>query len=211
MKKRNLLISFVSVGLMLLASGCGKKEDDAQKVAQEKSKNMQDQKQQAQNAANQVSGGADKKPGVAVPAKTLATFLPTISGYTLQGEPETMDLKMQDAKYSIASGNFGNGDKDIKVTIADYNYISGLSNAYTGMKGMSIETNEQSLKGDRFSGFPGWINWNKKSNDGSVGVVINDRIYVIIDVSNGVTLDELKSVANSINYSGIASASAAAK
>ena len=211
MEKRISLIAFASAGLMLLASGCDKKEDNAQKAAQETPKTAQNQLQQSQNAANQVSGSAVKKPGVVVPAKTLVTFLPTISGYTLQGEAETVEMEMQGAKYSTATGTFHNGDKAIGVTIADYNYIESLSASYAAMPKMSVETNDESFKTDKFSGFPGWISWKKKDNDGSVVVVINDRVYVVVDVSNGVTLDELMSVAKSINYSGIASATAAGK
>ncbi len=56
------------------------------------------------------------------------------------------------------------------------------------------------------SGFPGWIQWKKKSNEGSIGVVVNDRIFVVTQANNGVTIDEAKNAANAVNYSGIASA-----
>ena len=206
MNKRISLVAFASAGLMLFASGCGKKEDSAKKTAQETPKTAQNQMQQAQSAASQASGSAVKKPGVAVPAKILVSFFPTISGYTLQGEAETVEMEMQSAKYSTATGTFQNKEKEIKVTVSDFNYIENLSAVFRGMSKVSVETNEESFKTEQFSGFPGWISWRKKGNDGSVGVVIDDRIYVLVDANNGVTLDELIAVAKSINYSGIASA-----
>ena len=189
--------------LVVFLSGCGKKEDDAQKAAEQASKSMQ---QMAQNMAGGTAGAANKTPGVAIPAKTLAGFLPSVSGYTPKGEPETMEMEMAGAKYSHATQDYENGDKRIKVSILDYNYIAGLSAAYTMAMNMSMETNEESMHSEKFNGNPGWVNWHKKNNEGTVGVVVNDRIFVVIESHNGVSLDELKSVAGNINYSGIASA-----
>ena len=189
-----LLLTFLLIGV----TGCAKKEDEASKAAQQLSKTMQ---QMTQNTTGGSS--ADKKPGVAIPAKTLAGFLPSVSGYTAKGEPETMEMEMAGAKYSSATQKFENGEKRITVSYWDYNNIAGLSMAYTAMMGMNIETNEESLHSEKFNGNPGWISWKKTSNEGTVGVVINDRVFGVIEAHGGATLDELKAVANSINYSGI--------
>ena len=186
----------------LAAVGCGKKQDDAQIAAEQAAKAMQQMQTATTNA-----DGTNKKPGVAVPAKTLAGFLPTsIPGYTLEGDPETMEMDMQGAKYTHAQGTYKNGDKRIQVSIFDYNYIAGLSMAYSAMLNMNLETNEESFHSEKMSGFPGWIQWKKKSNEGSIGVVVNDRIFVVTQANNGVTIDEAKNAANAVNYSGIASA-----
>ncbi len=186
--------------------GCSKKEDDAQKAAEQASKSMQ---QMAQNMASgnaTAAAATNKTPGVAIPAKTLAGFLPSVSGYTPKGEPETMEMEMNGAKYSHAMQSYENGEKRIKVSILDYNYIAGLTAAYSMMMNMSLETNDESMHSDKFNGNPGWIDWKKKTNTGTVGVVVNDRVFVVIESQGGASLDDLKSVANSINYSGIASA-----
>lgn len=200
MKIKALTLVFLAGSLF--AVGCGKKQDDAQNAAEQAAKAMQQMQTATTNA-----DGTNKKPGVAVPAKTLAGFLPTsISGYTLEGEPETMEMDMQGAKYTHAQGTYKNGEKRIQVSIFDYNYIAGLSMAYSAMLNMNMETNEESFHSEKMSGFPGWIQWKKKSNEGSIGVVVNDRIFVVTEANNGVTLDEAKSAANAVNYSGIASA-----
>ncbi len=200
MKTSKFSIFAVAIAAIIFISGCSKKEDDAQKAAEQMSKSMQ---QMAQNAAG---GGANKTPGVAVPAKTLAGFLPSVSGYTAKGEPETMEMEMAGSKYSHANQTYQNGEKQIKVSILDYNNIAGLSGKYSALLTMNLETNDQSLHSEKFNGNPGWIDWKKNSNQGTIGVVVNDRIFVITEAENGATLDEAKSVANSINYSGIASA-----
>jgi hypothetical protein len=194
--------SIILAGCFIIGiSGCSKKEDDAQKTAEQASKSLQ---QMAQNIS--ASAASNKTPGVAIPAKTLAGFLPSVSGYTAKGEPETMEMEMNGAKYSHAMQSYENGGKRIKVSILDYNYIAGLSAAYSMRMNMSLETNDESMHSEKFNGNPGWVDWKKKSNQGTVGVVVNDRIYVIVEAESGATLDELKSVANSINYSGISSA-----
>ncbi len=189
-------------GIVLI--GCSKKEDEAQKAADAVSKATEQMAQQTQNA---TTTAANKTPGVAIAAKTLAGFLPSVSGFTLDGEPETMDMEMNGAKYTHAVGKYKNGDKRITVSIFDYNYIAGLTAAYTSLLNMNMETNDESWHTDKINGFPSWINWKKKSNEGSVGTVVNDRIFVIVEGRDGVTQDELKAAASAVNYSGIASAS----
>src|SRR5438105_661052 len=200
MKTHRFSSILVTGCLFIGITGCSKKQDEAQKAAEQASNAMQ---QMSQNIAGGASG---KKSGVAVPAKTLGGFLPSVSGYTAKGEPETMEMDFQGAKYSHATQEYTNGDKTIKVSILDYNYIAGLTAAYSMLMNMNIETNEESLHSEKFNGNPGWVSWKKSSNEGTVGVVVNDRIFVVIDAHGGATLDELKSAAGSINYSGIASA-----
>ena len=201
MKSYNMKSLILAGCFVIGISGCSKKQDDSQKTTDQTSTSTQ-------TTQNMASGNAaaGKTPGIAIPAKTLAGFLPSVSGYTAKGEPETMEMEMNGAKYSHANQSYENGDKRITVSIIDYNYIAGLSMAYSAMMNMSMETNEESMHSEKFGGNPGWINWKKKSNTGTVGVVVNDRVFVVIESSNGASLDDLKSVANNINYSGITSA-----
>jgi hypothetical protein len=160
--------------------------------------------QQAGNAAS--GGGAAKAPGVAIPSKTLAGFLPNLSGYTREGEPEVMDMDMNGVKYSHASSHYSNGNKRIDVMLYDYNYISALSAAYVGMLNMNMETNDAIFRSEKFGGHPGWFEWDKKNSDGKIGVFVNERVMCIVEAREGVSDEELRAAANSINFSGIASA-----
>lgn len=200
MKRTLFVIPVLAAGL--LATGCSKKTDDAAKMAEAAAA-------AAQNAAAMQTPAATasaQKPGIAVPAKTLAGFLSAPGGYTLEGQPETMEMAVEGQKYSTAQGKYKSGDKEITVSIFDYNNISGLSMAYTTMMNMSVETNEESLHSDKIAGFPAWVDWKKNNNSGTIGVVVNDRIFVVIEASSGATLDDLKAAANAVNLSGIASA-----
>lgn len=70
-------------------------------------------------------------------------------------------------------------------------------------RNMSIETDKEITKGETINGFPGWVHWNKESNDGNIGIIVNDRIFVIIEGRN-TGLDEVRAVANSLDLSGVA-------
>jgi hypothetical protein len=198
MKKALLLTSLI--GLTLVS--CSKKEDPQEQAAQQMAQSMEQMGQAMQPA----DGAANKAPGVAIPAKTLVTFLPTIDGYQVNGEAEYMEMEMQGTKYSHASQSFTNGDKRIKVSIFDYNYIAGLTAGFAMLMNMNMETNTEITRSEKIGGFPGWFNWHKQSNDGTIGVVVSDRVFVTIDGDGGVTEDELHAVANAVNLSGIAGA-----
>jgi hypothetical protein len=197
--KRTLVIPMLAVGL--LTAACSNKTDEAAKEAEATAKAAQTMA----SAEIAPSAANANKPGVAVAAKTLASFLGTPSGYALEGTPETMEMAVQGQKYSSAQGKFKSGDKEINVSIFDYNYIAGMTAAYSAMMNMSLETNEESLHSDKIGGFPAWIEWKKTNNEGTIGIVVNDRIFVVITGSNGATLEDLKAAANAVNLSGIAS------
>ncbi len=199
------ILSVLLLAGSVVAIGCSKKSDE-EKAAEAMTKAVDQMAAQAGNGAAAAAGGANKTPGVAVPAKTLAGFLPKLSGYETEGEPETMEMDMNGAKYTHATAKYRNGDKQINVSIFDYNYIAGLTAAYATMMNMNMETNDESWHSEKIGGFPAWIDWKKKSNEGTIGVVVNDRIFCIVEGHDGITQDELKAAAAGINLSGIASA-----
>src|SRR6185436_1494445 len=120
---KKLLILSLSAAFAL--TSCSKKEDQAQQAAEQMAKSMEQMGQSMQGQNGQAA--ATKAPGVAIPAKTLVTFLPTISGYEKNGDAEYMDMDMQGTKYSHASQRYTSGDKSLTVSIFDYNYIAGLT------------------------------------------------------------------------------------
>jgi hypothetical protein len=50
------------------------------------------------------------------------------------------------------------------------------------------------------------VTWHKKSNDGQIGVIIGDRIYLMIEGSGGVSLDDLRAIVGQVNLDGVAKA-----
>lgn len=194
--KKLIFLSFLAATSLI---SCSKKEDEAQQAADQMQKSMEQMGQ-----AMQGQSGEAKAPGVAIPAKTLVTFLPTISGFDKNGDAEYTEMDMQGTKYSNATQRYTSGDKSVTVSIFDYNYIAGLTAGFAMLMNMNMETNTEITRSEKIGGFPGWFSWNKQSNDGTIGVVVSDRVFVTVEANGGVTDGELRSIAESINYSGIA-------
>ena len=211
MKKAYFLRMAAIMAMATLASACGKKNDADQ--AAQNAQTAQNASQNANNAANAMNqamnaatgAGAHKSNAHAIPSSTLSGMLPTPSGYTAH-DPSTQSLSMNGIEYSMASREFDNGQKHLKVTLADYNYLENLTAAYAMLTNFSSENENELQHGEKFGSYPGWVTWHKKANDGEIGVIVADRIYVIVEGSGGVTLDDLRSVANGMNLDAIAKA-----
>jgi hypothetical protein len=111
---------------------------------------------------------------------------------------------MNGIEYSMASREFDNGTKHLKVTIADYNYLENLTAAYAMLTNFSSEDENELQHGEKFGSYPGWVTWHKKANDGEIGVIIADRVYLIVEGSGGISLDDLRGIVNQMNLDGIA-------
>ena len=214
MKRASIIhIAFV-FAMFAFVAGCGKKSDTANDQNNQNGNNQgQNGNNNANNAANALSqamggggaNGAHKSATHSIPSATLAGFLPSPSGYTGH-EPSTSSANFNGIEWSVAERQFDNGDKHIKVTLADYNYAAGLTAAYSMMANFSSEDENSLQHGEKFGSYPGWVQWQKKSNNGTVGVIVNDRIYLIIEGNGGPTLDDLRAVVNSMNLDAIAKA-----
>lgn len=209
MKKASILrFSLLSAALCLvLFTGCSKKSDTA---ANSDSSNNANNANSVANAMTQAmgaagAGAAHKSAAHAVPSATLASFLPSLSGFTAH-DPSTSSANFNGVEWSTAERQFDNGSKHVKITLADYNYAAGLTAAYSMLANYSMEDENQIQHGEKFGRYPGWVTWHKKSNDGEIGVIIGDRIYLMIEGSGGVSLDDLRAIVNQVNLDGVAKA-----
>ncbi len=208
MKRASILNIAFLFAVFTLAAGCGKKSDTANDQTTTQNANNQNNANNAANAISQAMGAATgnaahQSATHSVPSATLAGFLPNPSGYTAH-EPSTSSANFNGIEWSVAKRQFDNGGKHINVTLADYNYAQGLTAAYSMLANFSSEDENSLQHGEKFGSYPGWVQWQKKSNNGTVGVIVNDRIYLIIEGSGGVTLDDLRGVANSMNLDAVA-------
>ena len=195
--------------LLLVASlsACSK-QDAAEQAADQAVQDAQRGMENAANAVSQATGNTEHKPaGKAIASATLKGYLPAVQGFQAN-EPEVVDMSMNGMNWSSAIQRYENGDKALTVSIFDWNFNESLSAAFSMYTdgNLNIETNESLTRSEKVGGFPGWINWEKKSNHGQIGVIVNDRIYVVTEANSGMSIDELRQVANSVDYKGIASA-----
>jgi len=198
MNRYHFIFLVVIAIVVLSVSGCAKKEDESAKTATTQPANAVQPTQNAPSGA-----AASTTPGTTVPAKTLAGFLPGVTGYTKKGEPDTWESDFKGIKYSHASQEFHNGGKQIIVALIDYNNISSLTATYLSLINMDIETDHSSHHPITINGNPGWTNWNKTTNSGMVGVYVGNRIFATLEGDGGASIDELKTAASGINYTGL--------
>ncbi|SRR5579883_606034 len=189
---------------LVFAVGCGKKNDSASTDSAATANNIA---KTVSDAMNGASGGAaqHKSSAHALPSDKLASFLPQLSGFTAK-EPEKASMNVQGTEWSSASQEFNNGDKSIKISILDYNYIAGLTAAYTMAMNINMENGEELHKGEKFGNYPGWVEWKKKANEGTIGVIVNDRVFVVVEGRNGVSLDDLRAALGKVDLDGIGKA-----
>jgi hypothetical protein len=199
---QNRWFAFLLAGGLMLGS-CGSKEEA-------KNEETATEQTAASTTENNVSTAnvetAKTATGPAVAATTLKGFMPSISGFSTEGEAETVQMKMGEVDYSVATQNYKNGDKSIKIVIADYNGAASLTAAYSMMMTMSVETNKEVSKGEKFKGHNGWVTYKKDNSEAQIGVALNDRIWLIAEGDNGTTIDELRSAINSMDLDAIGNA-----
>jgi hypothetical protein len=208
---KNIWKSFLpmaALGLfaLTLSTGCGKKADTSmQNTSNANGNNMPGMPGAAANASNQAN---NQPAGPAIKSTTLANFLPDLSGYT-KGSPEHVDMNMAGMNWSSAKSTYTNGDNRVTINIFDYNHQTGLAAAYSMYTAgnLNIETDDEITRSQQIGGFPGWINWKKKTNNGSVGVIVGDRIWVVIEASKAGSIDDLVAMAQKIDLGGLSKAS----
>lgn len=202
--KQTTWFALVLAGGMLLSS-CGKSDENAntENTGTEQSNSTTSNNSSNVSTANTETAAAPREK--AVSAQTLKDFMPSIGGFKTEGEVKTTQLNMSGQEYAFATQRFINGEKMIEITIADYNQVQGLTAAYSMMMSMSVETNDEVTKGEKFGNFPGWVTYQKDNSSAQAGVSVNDHMWVIIQADNGVTIDQVRSAMNSIDLSKLAS------
>ncbi|HZK76085.1 MAG TPA: hypothetical protein VFD13_04180 [Candidatus Kapabacteria bacterium] len=208
MKKASILrFSLLSAALaFVFFTGCSKKTDTANQDTSQSANNPNNAASTVTQALGMANAGATHKSAThSVPSATLVGFLPNLSGYTAH-EPSMSSANFNGIEWSTAERQFDNGEKHVKVTLADYNYAAGLTAAYSMMANYSMEDENQLQHGEKFGSYPGWVTWHKKSNNGEIGLIVGDRIYLMIEGSGGVSLDDLRAIVNQVNLDGVAKA-----
>lgn len=201
--KRSHYRSLALAGMITVSAiGCGKKaSQDAAAVDSARAANVAEKAKDVATTSTQ----SEKPAGPAISSKTLTNFLPNLSGFTAN-EPQHTDLNMNGMSWSSAERSYDKGDTHVKVTIFDYNNNMQLAAVYNQMRNFSVETDKEITKGETINGNPGWVNWNKENKSGTVGVILNDRVYVIVE-GNAASLDDLKSMLGQMDLSGLSKAS----
>jgi len=174
-------------------------------------------KEATEKAANAVEKSKDrweerKQKGdtIAIQYKDLQAYLPEISGYTKDGEPSGEQTNMPGmGSWSQAKQRYKDGEKEVDVTITDYN---GAQSAYAGVTmlysmGYSSEndTKKESAVDMGMKDVVGYETIYKKDSRSHLVVIVADRFFIELDSEGNNDENFLKGIAKSMKLSELAS------
>lgn len=199
------LISYPFV--LLLVCGvlsCGPKAEEAKNAASVLS-NLDKVTDAVNDAQNKVEQRRAKGDTLAIPHQDLQKYLPNISGYQKDGEPDGESVNMMGASFSKTSQKYKKGDLEAEVTIVDYNGAYAMYGAATAIwaMGLSVDNKEETTKGVEISGAKGMETFKKGSKKATVVLGIAERFLITIDAENQTDTEFVKEIAKSIDVSAL--------
>ena len=127
--------------------------------------------------------------------KVLRATLPDkIEGFEKVDE-DGETIKMGAFSISQATKEYKNGDKKLKIELLDYALASTMLNTLKSAGKMEVENDEKYHKSLNMNdNMFGWEEYNFKNKKSNVGLVLNDRLMLNVEVENADPEDALKIV-----------------
>lgn len=208
----NKLFFFFWISIALCLAACDKVAEKTEEVQNnanvisqldEMAQNIQKNSEEAKAKMKERRERGDT---VAMHYDKLKAFLPTaVSGYAPYGEVIGESNNVPGMSFSKAEQVYKNGDKNLTVTVLDYNGIAAL---YTSMiafctPGLSIDNQEELTKGIdwEIEGVQGCKSYKKKTREASVIMGVGGRFVVTITATNQDNTDGLEALAKSLKLS----------
>lgn len=146
-----------------------------------------------------------KKKGdtTAIPYKDLEAFLPEVSGYTKDGGPKGNQTNMPGlGSWSQTEQAYTNGEKRIKISIADYNSSQLAFTSATALYKLNISSEDDTKKQGSvdlgLKDVAGYETVYKERQEAELAIVAGDRFYINIDSDGSNDIDQLKSIGKDI-------------
>jgi predicted ribosome quality control (RQC) complex YloA/Tae2 family protein len=135
--------------------------------------------------------------------KDFQTYLPEVSGYSREGNPEGESMSMAGmGSFSTATQRYGSGDKEIEIQLIDYNQSVMGYTAATAMFSMNMQIeNDQERSGTFETGIEGVRGFQqvyKTEQRAEVMNAIADRFFLTIKSNGSNDAEALKQIAKSM-------------
>ncbi len=136
---------------------------------------------------------------LAIGYKELETFLPEVSGYTKEGGPKGSQSNMAGlGNWSQAEQKYTNGDKRLKISIADYNSSQMAFTSATALYKLNIssedDTQRQGSVDLGIKNVAAYETVHKDRQEAQLVLIAGDRFYVGIESDGSNDIDQLKSI-----------------
>lgn len=139
----------------------------------------------------------------ALPTNKILKLIPNkITGYYLNGEPQTRLIKLGTLQYSMAEKNFStNRKRSIKILLFDYKESPIMYNQATRKwkTFKTIETDSLIQRPTKIDNCSGWESYDATRKNSQILVGIFDRYYLTVEGKN-VDLEFLKKVLSGFNF-----------
>jgi hypothetical protein len=140
----------------------------------------------------------------AIEPDRLAMFLPTLSGWTPQGDT-LKEIQIRDNfNRSRVALNFVNGTKKLKIQIDDFAYVPYLYDPWQKFKGIYLDdNNDERTETTTIAGYRAVQSMDKKEPHGEITLFPGNR-YVVSIVEDGAdNINEVRRIAESMNVKGL--------
>jgi hypothetical protein len=185
------------LALLLVLSGCG----DSCSCESKPSPNAS----AARSAASAVP---------VVPWQAFAPFAPDALGeYRADGEAKgrVFDDLPAGSKLSTLKRSYSKGDSKLEIELIDSVQAAGLHALFSTLSRMNRTTALSVVQATTVSGYPALAQWNKGTGVARVGVLVAERWVVNVNVKPETSPDAAVTLAQHVDFAGLAKLSATAK
>ncbi len=136
----------------------------------------------------------------AIEPDQLATFLPTLPGWTPQGEIEKEIQVRENFNRSRVAETLVMGTKKLKVQIDDFAYVPYLYDPWQKFKGVYLDdNNDERTETTSIAGYRAVQSMDKKEPHGEITIFPGNR-YVVTVVEDGAeSINEVRRLVESMN------------
>jgi hypothetical protein len=167
----------------------------------------EEMEEKAKKQKDKIEERKAKGDTLAMHYEELMKYLPeSIDGYEKK-EPTGESINMVGASYSTARVQYTNGNKWIKVQIADYNQAYSMYQGLTAMwaMGISVDNPNEKSNGIKLSDdIAGWESFKKKANEANISLGVGSRFFVTVSANEQTNTDFVKEIAKSMKLKELA-------
>jgi hypothetical protein len=140
----------------------------------------------------------------AIEPDRLAFFLPTLSGWTSQGEMQKEIQIRENFNRSRISQSFVNGTKKLKIQIDDFAYVPYLYDPWQKFKGTYLDdNNDERTETTTIAGYRAIQSMEKKESHGEITLFPGNRYVVSITEDGAENINEVRRIAEQMNLKGL--------
>ncbi len=151
------------------------------------------------------------KTAQAVAPEKLGSFLKEFTGWEADGPAEGQTMKTSAGTYTMSSRSYTQGEKELEVTIIDGAYVPLAYADFNELKEEVGAKGVATVKSLQLAGHPALEAYEPEDKAATLMVLVKDRILVIMDLDGASPKDDLKPLANRLDWKGLESLVASGK